>query len=148
MQERVAEIVVNFRAIPHSIFPETTRGLRNNRLVIELQPEEGLELHLTAKKPGDRMQLMPVHLNLDFSEQFNSRPMDAYERLLMDVARGELTLFMRRDEVDAAWRWIEPILRGWEADPERPKPYTAGTWGPSASNALTVRDGVNWHEEC
>ena len=147
LQERTAEIVVNFRSVPHSIFPASQGGVPGNRLVIQLQPEEELKLYLMAKAPGDLMVLKPVYLNLDFSEQFTSRPMDAYERLLMDVIRGQLTLFMRRDELDAAWRWIEPIMHGWEAGGEKPKAYTAGSWGPAASSALVARDGSAWHEE-
>ena len=147
LQERTAEIVVNFRSVPHSIFPASQGGIQGNRLVIQLQPEEELKLYLMAKTPGDGMNLKPVNLNLDFAEQFKNRPMDAYERLLMDVIRGQLTLFMRRDELDAAWRWIEPILHGWEAGGEKPKPYTSGTWGPAASSALVGRDGSAWHEE-
>jgi glucose-6-phosphate 1-dehydrogenase len=147
LQERTAEIVVNFRSVPHSIFPASQGVIQGNRLVIQLQPEEELRLYLMAKVPGDRMVLKPVHLNLDFSEQFRNRPMDAYERLLMDVIRGQLTLFMRRDEVDAAWRWIEPIMHAWDASGETPKPYTAGTWGPAASSALVGRDGSAWYEE-
>jgi glucose-6-phosphate 1-dehydrogenase len=147
LQERTAEIVVNFRTVPHSIFPSSQAPIQGNRLVIELQPEEELKLYLMAKVPGEQMLLKPVYLNLDFSEQFKHRPMDAYERLLMDVIRGQLTLFMRRDELDAAWRLVEPILRGWESSGEKPKSYTAGTWGPAASSALVGRDGVEWHEE-
>ena len=147
LQERVAEIVVNFRNVPHSIFPTPKSGAHGNRLVIQLQPEEGLKLDLMAKTPGDKMALKPVNLNLDFSEQFKNRPMDAYERLLLDVIRGKLTLFMRRDELDAAWRWIEPILNAWEASEEKPKTYTAGSWGPAASSALVAREGSAWHEE-
>jgi glucose-6-phosphate 1-dehydrogenase len=147
LQERTAEIVVNFRAVPYSIFPGSPGAIQGNRLVIRLQPEEELKLYLMAKVPGDQMVLKPVHLNLDFGEQFKQRPMDAYERLLMDVIRGQLTLFMRRDELDAAWRLVEPILHGWEADGEKPKPYPAGSWGPAASSALVGRDGVEWHEE-
>jgi glucose-6-phosphate 1-dehydrogenase len=148
LQARVAEIVLNFREVPHSIFPTTGGGLvQGNRLVIQLQPEEGLKLYMMAKRPGDDLLLKPVYLSLDFAEQFNTRPMDAYERLLLDVIRGQLTLFMRRDELDAAWRWCDPILWGWEAGGDGPKPYTAGTWGPAASSALIARDGSTWHEE-
>ena len=147
LQERAAEIVLNFRQVPHAIFPTAAGGAHGNRMVIQLQPEEGLKLFLMAKVPGDQMRLKPVYLNLDFSEQFSNRPMDAYERLLLDVLRGHLTLFMRRDELDAAWRWIEPILGAWTASGEKPKPYTAGTWGPAASSALIARDGGAWHEE-
>ncbi len=147
LQERAAEIVVNFRDVPHSIFDRTYSTGHPNRLVIKLQPDEGVRLHMLAKSPGDRMQLRPVSLDLDFAEAFQQRPADAYERLLMDVLRGRLTLFMRRDELYAAWRWIEPILEAWHESAEPPKPYTAGTWGPAASSALLGRDNANWHEE-
>ena len=147
MAERVAEIVVNFRAVPHSIFPGSGAATPGNRLVIRLQPEEELKLFMMAKVPGDTLRLKPVELNLDFAEQFRQRPMEAYERLLMDAIRGNLTLFMRRDELDAAWRWCEPILHGWQSSDEGPKPYTAGSWGPAAASALVGRDGVVWREE-
>ncbi|MGQ5522996.1 glucose-6-phosphate dehydrogenase [Chitinimonas sp. PSY-7] len=146
MQERLAEIVINFRQVPHSIFSlpaETT----SNRLVIQLQPEESVKMYLLAKQPGDQMKLKSVHLDLDFDEMFKARRPDAYERLLTDVIRGRLTLFMRRDELDEAWKWVEPILDTWEASDEAPKQYTAGTWGPAASSALLSRDGFCWHEE-
>ena len=147
LQERVAEIVINFREVPYSIFPISAGGTQSNRLVIQLQPEEELKLLVMAKAPGNEMSLKPVHLNLDFSEQFKQTPMDAYERLLMDVLRGKLTLFMRHDELDAAWRWIDPILNTWEASEERPKAYIAGTWGPSAASTLLAREGSSWSEE-
>ena len=147
MAERVAEIVVNFRAVPHSIFPGNGAGAQGNRLVIRLQPEEELKLFMMAKVPGDTLKLKPVELNLDFAEQFRQRPMEAYERLLMDAIRGNLTLFMRRDELDAAWRWCEPILDAWQASDQPPKPYNAGSWGPAAASALVGRDGAVWREE-
>jgi len=147
MQERLAEIVINFRAVPHSIFGQRPHGLQNNRLVITMQPEESVRLHLQAKRPGDRMLLNPVSLDLDFAEQFQSRRLEAYERLLMDVMRGNLTLFVRRDEQEAAWKWVEPILANWADCGDAPKPYTAGTWGPAASTSLLGRSGFHWHEE-
>jgi glucose-6-phosphate 1-dehydrogenase len=147
MAERAAEIVVNFRSVPHSIFPSAGKDSLGNRLVIQLQPEEGLKLFLMAKVPGDTMNLKPVGLNLDFAEQFRQRPMEAYERLLLDAVRGKLTLFMRRDELDAAWTWCEPILATWQACDEAPRPYGAGSWGPAASSALVARDGATWREE-
>jgi glucose-6-phosphate 1-dehydrogenase len=147
LQERAAEIVVNFRDVPHSIFDVTYGAGRPNRLVIKLQPDEGVRLHMMAKSPGDRMHLRPVSLNLDFAEAFQQRQADAYERLLMDVLRGRLTLFMRRDELYAAWQWIEPILAAWQEAGDPPKPYTAGTWGPAASSALLGREESSWHEE-
>ncbi|BAL24994.1 glucose-6-phosphate dehydrogenase [Azoarcus sp. KH32C] len=147
MQEKVAEIVINFRSVPHSIFGVPATPQHANRMVIRMQPEETVDLHLLAKQPGDVMQLHPVRLDLDFAEAFRTRRLEAYERLLMDVMRGNLTLFVRRDEQEAAWRWVEPIMAGWQAADDRPKPYTAGTWGPAGSSALLSRDGLSWHEE-
>jgi len=146
MQERVSEIVINFRAVPHAILPGG-EGDDVNRLVIRLQPDEGIKLYVLAKVPGADMRVQPVHLDLDFAKTFKTRQWDAYERLLMDVIGGNLTLFMRRDELDAAWRWIDPIHTAWAQQPEAPKTYTAGTWGPTASSALIVRDGYSWKEE-
>jgi len=91
--------------------------------------------------------VMCKNLALDLGETFKTRSLDAYERLLMDTVKGNLTLFMRRDELDAAWRWIDPIIAGWEQYDEPPKAYTAGTWGPAASSALVSRDGYAWHDE-
>jgi glucose-6-phosphate 1-dehydrogenase len=147
MQEKVAEIVINFRAVPHSIFGAPADTAHTNRMVIQMQPDETVQLHLFAKQPGDVIQLRPVHLNLDFAETFRTRRLEAYERLLMDVMRGNLTLFVRRDEQEAAWSWVEPIMDAWQDGGEAPKPYTAGTWGPAAASALLGRDGFNWHEE-
>ncbi|GAA5787426.1 glucose-6-phosphate 1-dehydrogenase [Chitiniphilus shinanonensis] len=144
LQERLAEIVINFREAPHSIFGRNTTP---NRLVIQLQPDESVRLYLMAKEPGNQFRLRPVHLDLDFKEFFESRSPEAYERLLMDVIRGDLSLFVRRDEQRAAWKWVEPILEAWENSLDAPKPYTAGTWGPAASSALLSREGVSWHEE-
>ena len=153
MQERLAEIVINFRPVPHSIFESSAGTPGHNQLVIKLQPDDGLELELNTKTPGDSMRLSPMSLNLTFHNGAATpgrrapRRMDAYERLLMDVVRGRLALFVRRDELEAAWTWIEPILAGWEQINEAPKPYTAGTWGPAASSALIGRAGCAWHEE-
>jgi glucose-6-phosphate 1-dehydrogenase len=147
LQEKLAEIVVNYHPVPHSIFGPTSRQLEPNRLVMRLEPDEGVKLFLLAKRPGDEMKLRPVSLNLDFAETFKIRQLNAYERLLMDIIRGKLTLFIRREELEAAWRWIDPILNAWQADGSPPKSYTAGTWGPAASSALISRDGCSWAEE-
>jgi glucose-6-phosphate 1-dehydrogenase len=88
-----------------------------------------------------------VDLGLDLTDSFKSRRLDAYERLLGDAIQGNLTLFMRRDEVDAAWRWIDPIRAAWDGDLDGPRPYAAGTWGPAAAASLIARDGFEWHEE-
>ena len=147
MAEQLAEIVINFRRVPHPIFGEAGYGTRPNRLVIRMQPDESMRLYLLAKQPGDAMALNPVNLNLDFAESFRARRLEAYERLLMDAIRGKLTLFVRRDEQEAAWRWVAPILESWAASEDRPKAYTAGSWGPAASSALLSRDGLAWNEE-
>ncbi len=152
MAARAAHIEVNFRPTPHQIF-HTPLG-QANKLVIHLQPKDGLELHLFAtgqskRGPGSAGQtLAPVHLDLDFDKRFGSERVGAYERLLLDVLDGRLNLFVRSDEQEEAWRWVEPILQHWAADPLGPRPYGAGTWGPSASSAMIARDGFCWSEEC
>ncbi|GAA5069642.1 glucose-6-phosphate 1-dehydrogenase [Thermocatellispora tengchongensis] len=141
---RRSEIVVQFKDVPHSIFP----GGSPNRLVLRLQPSEGIHLHLMAKEPGTgEVALRPVPLSLDFASAFASRVPDAYERLLLDVMAGNPTLFMRRDEVEAAWRWIDPILATWEASGMPPEPYPAGSAGPASAHELLARSGRAWHEE-
>ncbi len=147
MADQLAEIVVRFKAIPHSIFAQSTSSFQPNCLVIRLQPDDGLQLNLMAKTPGDGMRLKPVELELDFAETFKAPRMDAYERLLLDVLRGQLTLFMRSDELEAAWEWVEPVLRHWEQEGNEPLPYASGTWGPAAASALIGRDGLQWREE-
>jgi len=148
LAERVSEIVVQFRPIPHSIFDEEAGRITANRLVIRLQPDEGVQMQVMIKDPGPGgMRLRQVPLDMSFAEAFKVRNPDAYERLIMDVIRGNQTLFMRRDEVDAAWAWIDPILKAWSASKDKPKTYTAGTWGPSASIALVERDGRTWAED-
>jgi len=147
MADQLAEIVIRFKSVPHSIFAQNTATRQPNCLIIRLQPDEGLHLNLMAKTPGDGMRLRPVDLELDFRETFKMPRMEAYERLLLDVLRGQLTLFMRSDELEAAWEWVEPILEYWEQDETEPLPYTSGTWGPAAASALIGRDGLQWREE-
>jgi glucose-6-phosphate 1-dehydrogenase len=142
---RDAQIVVNFRPVPHPIFPGANRP---NKLVIKLQPEDGLELHLLAAKgSGSNELLVPVKLDLDFDRAFASERVGAYERLLLDAVAGRLNLFVRSDEQEQAWRWVEPILHAWAADPNGPRTYAAGSWGPPASSAMVARDGCVWDEE-
>jgi glucose-6-phosphate 1-dehydrogenase len=144
---RVSEIVIQFRPIPFSVFDASAGPIEADRLVIRLQPDEGVKLWLMIKDPGQGgMRLRYVPLDMSFASTFQVRNPDAYERLLMDVIRGNQTLFMRRDEVEAAWTWVDPILQAWTASADRPKPYTSGTWGPSAAIALIERDGRSWYE--
>ncbi len=148
LPERVSEIVIAFRHIPHSIFEQSAGPVMGNKLVLRLQPDEGVKLWLMIKDPGPGgLRLQHVPLDMSFAEAFGVHQPEAYERLLMDVVRGNPTLFMRRDEVEAAWKWIDPILAAWDHLRDAPKPYTAGTWGPSAAVALVERDGRTWHEE-
>ena len=142
---RDAQIVVNFRPTPHSIFPGVNPP---NKLVIKLQPEDGLELHLLAAKgTGQHEMLTPVSLDLDFDKAFAENRVGAYERLLLEAIAGRLNLFVRSDEQEQAWRWVEPVLDAWQRDTGGPRPYAAGTWGPAAASALVARDGHAWSEE-
>jgi glucose-6-phosphate 1-dehydrogenase len=148
LARRDARIVVNFRPTPHAIF-NSQIGMAN-RLVINLQPRDGLELHLLAQGQNNRRNsqtLAPVQLDLDFDKRFGSERVGAYERLLLDVIDGRLNLFVRSDEQEEAWRWVEPILEHWKNDLQGPRLYAAGTWGPSASSAMIARDGFCWAEE-
>jgi glucose-6-phosphate 1-dehydrogenase len=145
---RGSEVVVSFRAIPHSIFEPAAGAVLANRLVIRLQPDEGIKLWLMIKEPGPGgMRLHRVPLDMSFAQTFHERFPEAYERLLMDVVRGNATLFMRRDEVEAAWRWVDPIRSAWLSLASPPRLYPAGSWGPTASISLIERDGRTWNEE-
>ncbi len=145
MPERRTEIIVRFRPLPHNIFGDGS-GAMANVLRIRLQPEETINLSVMTKEPGlEGMRMKPVNLDLSLTEAFQSyRRRIAYERLLLDALRGETTLFVRRDEVEAAWTWIDRISTHWDQTQAAPKSYTAGTWGPSAAVALIERTGRSW----
>lgn len=148
LKTKHSEIVVQFQDVPHSIFPEQSYDISPNRLTIRLQPDEGVKLSLMAKEPGPGgFDLRPVSLDLSFEETFGIRYPDAYERLLMEVLRGNPALFMRRDEVEAAWHWIDSIIAGWAASKQKVESYVAGSWGPTASSLLLDRDGREWYPE-
>ncbi|WP_271076982.1 glucose-6-phosphate dehydrogenase [Aurantiacibacter sp. MUD61] len=148
MPERVTEIVVQFRCVPHNIFPGAK--LKQNRLVIGIQPEENIHLSMMAKVPGiehEGMTLRQVPLDITMPDAFTGKfKRIAYERLLLDLVEGRQTLFVRRDEVEAQWRWIDSIREIWEKEDRVPKTYAAGSWGPSKAIALVERDGVSWHD--
>jgi glucose-6-phosphate 1-dehydrogenase len=148
LKSKHSEIVVQFQDVPHSIFPEQQFNVTANRLTIRLQPDEGVKLSLMAKEPGPGgFELRPVSLDLSFEETFGLRYPDAYERLLMEVLRGNPALFMRRDEVDAAWEFVDGIIAGWEKSRQKVETYVAGTWGPSGASLLLDRDGRAWHSD-
>jgi len=150
MTDRHSEISIQFKPVPHSIFADRGGQLQPNTLVIRLQPEEYVRLLVMAKEPGldrDGVRLREVPLDLSLTTAFaGTRRRIAYERLLLDLIEGDPTLFVRRDEVEAQWTWIDAIRDGWKANGTRPKGYASGSWGPNASVALTERDGVTWNE--
>ncbi len=147
LPQKISEIVIQFRSVPFSIFPADGE-LAPNRLIIRLQPEEGMRLDMMTKEPGPGgLRLRQTGLDISFEKTFGTRYPDSYERLLMDTVRGNATLFMRRDEVEAAWTWAEPIIEAWAARSDAPRPYAAGSWGPTAAIALIERDGRTWYEE-
>ena len=148
---RRSEIAIQFKPVPHSMFAGRGGLLQPNTLVIRLQPEEYIELLVMSKEPGldrdgVRLREVPLKLSLD-AEYAGTRRRIAYERLLLDLIEGDQTLFVRRDEVEAQWTWIDAIRAGWAANAMKPKHYPAGTWGPSAAIALTERDGVTWMDD-
>ncbi len=150
LPERVTEIVIQFRSVPHSIFAGQGAKSTPNRLVIGIQPDENIGVSVMAKVPGlDRggIRLREVPLDISMPDAFaGPKKRIAYERLLLDLIEGNQTLFVRRDEVEAQWGWIDAIRAGWAELGLVPKPYTAGSWGPAAAIALAERDGVTWHE--
>jgi glucose-6-phosphate 1-dehydrogenase len=147
LQERVSEIVINFECLPHAIFGDESGETSPNHLVIRLQPEEYIRLSIQAKQPGPGMSLRPVDLNLNLAESIDGRQHSAYEKLLVDLLRGSQTLFLRHDELEAAWSWIDPILEAWQTSDKPPSGYQAGTWGPAEASHLVFADNSRWHEE-
>jgi glucose-6-phosphate 1-dehydrogenase len=150
LARRDTEIFIQFNPVPHSMFSGAAAALQPNKLIIGIQPQEELSLRLMAKEPGlDRagIRLREVPLDISMPNAFaDKRRRIAYERLLLDLMDGYQTLFVRRDEVEAQWTWIDAIRAGWAANDMTPKGYPAGTWGPSAAIALTERDGVSWND--
>ncbi|MEL6551335.1 MAG: glucose-6-phosphate dehydrogenase [Pseudomonadota bacterium] len=145
---RASEIAVVFKALPHSIFDGDDPG--RNVLSIRLQPDEGITMDMTIKEPGPGgMRLINVPLDMTFAEALGPDAeiaTEAYERLVMDVIRGNQTLFMRGDEVEAAWAWTDPIIEGWQSRSDVPKPYEVGSMGPLDAHALLHRDGRSWRD--
>lgn len=145
MNVRESNIVIQFKPTPHALFDNADRV--PNRLVMNLQPDEGMRLYMQVKEPGPgglRLKYLP--LNLSYAENFAVRYPDAYERLLMDVVRGNLALFMRRDEVEAAWAWVDDLLASWAATEQPLETYPAGSLGPLQAAILMDRDGRKWWE--
>lgn len=146
MSSRHSDIVIQFRRAPHNLFGEGGESV--NRLVIRLQPDEAVRLYVQIKEPGPGgLRVKSLPLNLSYAESFMLRYPDAYERLLMDVVRGNLSLFMRRDEVEAAWRWVDGLIEAWDESRYAPEAYAAGNDGPLSAAMLLDRDGRSWWKE-
>ncbi|MDF7680898.1 glucose-6-phosphate dehydrogenase [Enterobacteriaceae bacterium ESL0689] len=146
---KCSEVVVYFKTPELNLFKDNRSELPQNKLTIRLQPDEGVDIQILNKVPGldHKHNLQTTKLDLSYSQTFNhSHLADAYERLLLEAMRGIQALFVRRDEVEAAWRWVDSITDAWAADNDLPKPYQAGTWGPMASVAMITRDGHSWSE--
>ncbi|MBL4906153.1 MAG: glucose-6-phosphate dehydrogenase, partial [Sneathiella sp.] len=147
LRQKFSEIVIEFKPVPHQIFPTSGQGIKPNRLIIRLQPDEGIKLIMTSKVPGPGgLRLQQTPLNLSYSDVFRSRAPEAYERLILDSVRGNSTLFMRRDELEAAWEWVEPIMEGWASNQQDLDRYPAGTMGSSSATAMIAKDNRTWHD--
>ncbi len=149
MPAKHSEIVVHFKEQPHNIFKDNYSDLPSNKLTIRLQPDEGVELQMMNKIPGiaSQMNIQENKLDLSFNDTYNDqRVIDAYERLMLEVLNGNQSLFVSRDEVEAAWAWADSIIDAWQATDEAPKPYAAGSWGPVSSISLIARDDRQWVE--
>jgi glucose-6-phosphate 1-dehydrogenase len=146
LQNTLSMIAIQFRPVPHQAFPpEAIEAWQPNRLIINIQPRKGIQLRFQAKQPGLKMVLSPVTMDFNYSDAYDQDPPDAYETLLLDVMLGDQTLFMRRDQIEAAWKVVDPITAVWDATtpPDFPD-YPAGTWGPEEAQALIARDGHTW----
>jgi glucose-6-phosphate 1-dehydrogenase len=146
LPREATEIAIQFRAVPHQAFPtEATRNWQPSRLILSIQPDEGIVLRFQAKHPGPKMVLQPVDMRFDYRESFNTPSPEAYVTLLWDVIDNDATLFMRADQVEAAWRLLMPVLDAWKTSPPDDFPnYAAGTWGPDATQGLLVQQGHTW----
>lgn len=149
MARKTTEIVISFRPTPHCLFRERAlggAGMAPNQIVINVQPNEGIRLRFEGKIPGAGMNIKSVVMDFDYVEQFKAKPREAYATLLLDAMRGDQTLFKHREEIEHAWRIVQPVLDHWKEHPQHDLPnYDAGTWGPTAADAMLARDGRHWH---
>ena len=142
LPKRVTEVALHFRDVPHRLFAQQ---LQTNTLALRIQPDEGISLRFDSKVPGPKMRIQPVTMDFRYGTSFGKEPPEAYERLILDALLGESTLFIRRDEVEQAWRFVDRLYEGWSRDDGAPLPeYTAGTWGPSEADVLLARSGRTW----
>lgn len=145
LPKRVTDISIHFRPAPYPLFNKMSAvRMQSNVLAIRIQPDEGISLRFDSKVPGPVVRTAPVTMEFRYATSFGAEPPEAYERLLLETMLGDSTLFARRDEVETAWAWLDPLLKRWAADPAAPSPYPAGTWGPAEADALIERDGRKW----
>ena len=146
LPKRATEIAIQFRSVPHRLFSDSSPdGVPPNRLVMRIQPNEGISITFEAKQPGPSVRVRPVRMDFGYGRGFAEESPDAYERLLLDVMLGDQTLFIRRDEAQAAWAAVMPVLSAWRFDDGHPlHDYQAGMWGPDAADELLASDGFRW----
>ncbi len=146
MNETISVITIQFKPVPHQAFPtESVENWQPNKLILNIQPDMGIRLRFQAKQPGLNMQLTPVDMLFDYSNTYTTGAPEAYETLLLDVIEGDATLFMRADQVEAAWEILMPVINTWNANPSINFPnYAAGMQGPEDSEALIAKDGNSW----
>jgi len=145
LPKRVTEISIHFRQAPHMLFKKVPNfEVRPNVLNLRIQPDEGIALKFESKVPGPTLKASPVTMEFNYAETFGAEPPEAYERLLLDTMFGDGTLFARRDEVETAWAWLDPLLEAWQKDPSPPAIYEAGSWGPREADDMLARDGRHW----
>jgi glucose-6-phosphate 1-dehydrogenase len=145
LPKRVTDISIHFRPAPYPLFNKMSAvRMQSNILSIRIQPDEGISLKFDSKVPGPVVRTAPVTMEFRYATSFGAEPPEAYERLLLETMLGDSTLFARRDEVETAWAWLDPLLKKWASDPDAPSPYPAGTWGPAEADALIERDGRKW----
>ena len=144
LPKRVTDISIHFRPAPHPLFSRLGIRTQPNVLAIRIQPDEGISLKFDSKLPGPNVRTAPVTMEFRYATSFGAEPPEAYERLLLETMIGDATLFARRDEIETAWAWLDPLLKHWESLGQQPQPYSAGTWGPEAADALIERDGRKW----
>ncbi len=145
MAKKRTEIVVYFKPTPHRLFDAKKAGMAPNQIVINVQPDEGIRLRFEGKVPGIGMNIKSVRMDFDYIKQFNAKPPEAYATLLLDAIRGDQTLFKHRDEIEEAWRIVQPVVDYWAANEDETLPnYSSGSWGPSSSDIMMARENREW----